>query len=34
MPSSLQSPRRLYSAVIVVEILTVAALWLLGRIYR
>jgi len=34
MPSLLEPPSRLYSAVIVVEILTVAALWLLGRIYR
>jgi hypothetical protein len=33
MPPSPESSRRLYSAVIVCEVLTIAALWILGRIY-
>ena len=34
MPPPPESARRMYTAVIVCEILTVAALWILGRIYR
>jgi hypothetical protein len=33
MPSSPASSRRLYAAVIVCEIVAIAALWLLGRAY-
>lgn len=33
MPVSSASSGRLYAAVIVCEILVIAALWLLGRVY-
>ena len=33
MPQPSESARRMYAAVILCEILTIAALWLLGRIY-
>ena len=33
MPPPPESARRMYTAVILCEILTIAALWILGRIY-
>jgi hypothetical protein len=33
MPEASESSGRLYAAVIVLEVLTIAALWLFGRLY-
>jgi hypothetical protein len=33
MPQPPESARRMYAGVILCEILTIAALWLLGRLY-
>ena len=33
MPERSESPGRMYTAVIVCEVLTIAALWFLGRFY-
>jgi hypothetical protein len=33
MPEASESSGRLYTAVIVIEVITIAALWLFGRLY-
>lgn len=33
MPPSADSSRRLYTAVILCEVIAIAALWVLGRVY-